>query len=449
MAASQTGKDSREENLASISTSLVTPSRTRYIIIALLFITGVVNYLDRTNLSITAPALSGDLKIDPVTMGWLFSAFGWTYTALQIPGGWLADRVHPKILYPLTILVWSIATFSLGFVGGIVSLFILRLAIGSFEAPAYIVNNRIVTTWFPEKERASTIGIYTSAQYVGLGFLTPVLVWMEAAHGWRSVFIMTGILGLIVAAAWALIYRDPFHFRGTNQAELDLIEAGGGLPDLSSRLDKEHSKRKAFSWSDLKIVLSKKKLWGIYIGQFCYLASANFFLTWFPTYLVHYRHLNFISAGFYASIPFLAGFSGVLASGFISDWMLRKGFSLGASRKTPVLTGIALSVLIVGAQFVDSPPLIIFFLALAFFGTGMASITWSYVSALAPERLIGLTGGVFNLFGGLSSIVIPIAIGYLVSGGSFSPALALCSILAIVAALCYVFLVGKMERVRE
>jgi ACS family D-galactonate transporter-like MFS transporter len=128
---------------------------------------------------------------------------------------------------------------------------------------------------------------------------------------------------------------------------------------------------------------------------------------------------------------------------------LRSGLSLSASRKIPVLTGIALSVLIIGAQFVESPVLIIMFLAIAFFGTGMASITWSFVSAIAPERLIGLTGGVFNLFGGLSSIVIPIAIGYLVNGGSFAPALALCAGLAVVAACCYIFLVGRMERVQE
>jgi ACS family D-galactonate transporter-like MFS transporter len=426
-----------------------TATRTRYTVTALLFITGVINYLDRTNLSITAPNLSSEMHIDPVTMGWLFSAFGWTYTALQVPGGWLADRVHPKVLYPLSILVWSIATLSLGFVAGLASLFILRLLVGTFEAPAYIMNNRIVTTWFPERERASTIGIYTSAQYVGLGFLTPLLVWMEAGYGWRSVFVFTGVLGLAVAAIWALVYRDPDRFRGTNQAERDLIAEGGGIPDLSTRLAAQQSKRDAFSWHDLAIVLSRKKLWGIYIGQFCYLASANFFLTWFPTYLVQYRHLDFIKAGFYASIPFLAGFAGVLVSGFFSDALLRRGFTLGASRKIPVLVGIALSVLIIGAQFVDAPELIILFLAIAFFGTGMASITWSYVSALAPERLIGLTGGVFNLFGGLSGVIIPIAIGYLVQAGGFGAALAMCSLLAIIAAFSYIFLVGKMERVAE
>jgi ACS family D-galactonate transporter-like MFS transporter len=427
--------------------AVLTASRTRYIIVALLFFTGVVNYLDRTNLSIAAPALSGELKIDAVTMGWLFSAFGWTYTAMQLPGGWLADRIHPRILYPAAIAVWSIATLSVGWVGGLVGLVILRLLVGVFESPTYIMNNRIVTTWFPEKERASTVGIYTSAQYVGLGFLAPALTWIVATQGWRSVFVATGVLGLVIFLAWLLIYRDPLRFRGTNKAEIDMIAAGGGIPDLSTRIQVRNAGR-GFDWADFRAVFSSRKLWGIYLGQYSYNASANFFLTWFPTYLIKYRHMDFIHAGFYAMLPFLAGFCGVLCSGFLSDQLLRRGASLAVARKTPVLIGVLLSTVIIGAQFVDSPAMVVLFLTLAFFGTGMASITWSFVSALAPERLIGLTGGVFNFFGGLSAITIPIAIGYLVEGGSFTPALVLVSALSVFAAFCYIVLVGKMDRVQ-
>lgn len=159
------------------------------------------------------------------------------------------------------------------------------------------------------------------------------------------------------------------------------------MPELSDRLQSEQAGRSAFSWHDLKFVLSKKKVWGSTSDNSAIWHRPIFFLTWFPTYLVQYRHLDFIKAGFYASVPFLAGFAGVLVSGFLSDALLRAEFSLSASRKIPVLTGIALSILIIGAQFDDSPPLIILFLAIAFFGTGMASITWSYVSARAPERL--------------------------------------------------------------
>jgi MFS transporter, ACS family, D-galactonate transporter len=426
--------------------AVLTASRTRYIVVALLFFTGVVNYLDRTNISIAAPAISGELKIDAISMGWLFSAFGWTYTLCQLPGGWLADRVHPRILYPAAIAVWSLATLCVGWVAGLAFLVVLRLLVGAFESPTYIMNNRIVTTWVPERERARSVGVYTAAQYVGLGFLAPVLVWTASSFGWRSIFVLTGLLGLVVFAVWVLIYRDPINFRGTNKAEIDLIAEGGGIPDLSRRIEQRTSGRK-FDWADFRAVFSSRKLWGIYLGQYSYNASANFFMTWFPTYLVKYRHMDFIHVGFYATLPFLAGFCGVLFSGFISDTLLRGGASLAVARKTPVVCGVLLSTTIVGAQLVSSQIGVVFFLTLAFFGTGMASITWSFVSSLAPERLIGLTGGVFNFFGGMSAITIPIAIGYLVEGGSFMPALILCACLSLFAAFCYIVLVGKMERV--
>ena len=140
---------------------------------ALLFVSVVINYLDRANLSIAAPLLGKDLAIDSVKMGLVFSAFGWSYVFCQVPGGWLVDRVHPRTLYAILIALWSVATALLGFSAGLAMLFALRLAIGALEAPSFPINNRVVTTWFPERERATAIGFYTSGQFVGLAFLTP------------------------------------------------------------------------------------------------------------------------------------------------------------------------------------------------------------------------------------------------------------------------------------
>jgi ACS family D-galactonate transporter-like MFS transporter len=140
--------------------------------------------------------------------------------------------------------------------------------------------------------------------------------------------------------------------------------------------------------------------------------TSTFFLTWFPTYLVTYRHLDFIKAGFLASLPFLGAFVGVLCSGLLSDMLVRRGWSLSVARKTPIIGGLALSTTIVGANFVNDPALIIAFLSLAFFANGLASIHWSLVSAAAPERLIGLTSGIFNGVGGLAGISGPIIVGW-------------------------------------
>jgi MFS transporter, ACS family, D-galactonate transporter len=392
-----------------------------------------------------APELMRDLSISPVQAGWIFSAFGWTYAAMQIPGGWLVDRVRPRFLYALALTLWSLATVGMGFVGSFAGLFGLRLVVGALEAPAYPINSRVVTTWFPERERASAIGIYTSGQFVGLAFLTPVLAWLQHRYGWHMVFIGTGVAGIMWAAVWYAVYREPRQFKGANQAEIELISAGGGLVDLG-RKNPTHAP--GFSRTGLRVVLSKRKLWGIYLGQYAVGSTLWFFLTWFPTYLVKYRGMDFIKSGFLTSLPFLAAFCGVISAGLFSDWLIRKGASVGFARKFPIISGLLISTSIIGANFTDSTNWVIFFMAVAFFGNGFASITWSLVTSLAPQNMLGLTGGVFNFVGNLAAVSTPLAIGYLASGSDFAPAITYVACVALLGALSYVFLVGKVERIK-
>lgn len=357
----------------------------------------------------------------------------------------MIDRFGPRVMYAISLFTWSLATLTQGFIKGFGGLFGLRLAMGAFEAPAFPTNNRIVTSWFPDNERASAIAMYTSGQFIGLAFLTPVLAGIQNSIGWRGLFVATGIIGIVWSAIWYFVYRDPNKSRKANKAELEYIEKGGGLIDRKSVQKKETEKIK---WSDLGQVLSKRKLWGIYLGQFAVNSTLWFFLTWFPTYLVQYRHLDFIKSGFLASVPFLAAFCGVLISGFLSDFMLKRGMSMGMARKAPIIFGLLLSISIVGANFVHSTSLIIMFMTIAFFGNGLASITWSLVSALAPKKLVGLTGGMFNFIGNLSSIVVPLVIGILAKNGNFAPALMFIAAMALLGALSYIFLVGKVERIQ-
>jgi MFS transporter, ACS family, D-galactonate transporter len=352
--------------------------------------------------------------------------------------------VHPRYLFACILSLWSLATLSLGLATGFVGLLFLRLAVGALEAPAYPINNRVVTTWFGEDERAGAIAVYTSGQYVGLGFLTPLLSWIDLSYGWRAVFAVTGAVGLIWAVVWYVLYRDPADFRGVNQAEIDHIAARGGIPDLTQRI---RGQKRILAWADWKIVLGGRKLWGIYLGQFGINATQWFFLTWFPTYMVTYRHVSFAKSGLLEAMPFLGAFAGVLLGGFVSDGLLRTGSSLTMARKLPIIVGMLLSSSIVVANYVSDPLSISACLTVAFFGCGFGSITWSLVSAVAPERLIGLTGGVFNFVGNLAAIVVPLAIGFLIKGNDFTRPLIAVSAMALIGAGSYIFLVGKIERV--
>lgn len=433
------------QNKTAAAPSLATQaSRARWLIAVLLFITVVINYMDRANLSIAMPAIADEMDLSKAQQGLLLSAFGWTYAALQIPGGWLVDRVKPRVLYPLCLALWSLATLFMGVIGGFVALIALRLLVGIFEAPAYPINNRVATAWFPERERASVIGFYTSGQFIGLALLTPVLSWLQSVLSWHWVFIVTGAIGVVWAAIWYLSYREPRESRA-NDAEIELIESGGGLVDVVD----DQPRRAAVTRADIATVLGRRKLWGIYLGQFCLTSTLWFFLTWFPTYLVEYRDMDYIKTGFLASLPFIAALVGVLFSGVFSDFLLRQGVSLGAARKGPIITGLLLTMAMLGANFTDSTAMVVLFLSIAFFGNGLASITWSLVSALAPRRLLGLTGGMFNFIGNLSSIATPIIIGLLVTDESFAPGFVYMSVVTAIGIASYVLLVGRVERVPD
>lgn len=427
------------------NTTSTKPTKVRYHILFLIFITVVINYMDRSNLAVAASAIGKEYQFSSVQLGLLMSAFSWTYILFQIPGGMLVKRYAPRAFYTFILIVWSVFTIMQGFVKGFMTLFGLRMATGMAEAPSYPINNRVVSSWFPEGERASAIAVYTSAQFLGLAFLMPVLTKIQLYAGWRGLFIVTGSIGVIWGIVWYIFYRDPLKHKTVNQQELDHIEKGGGI---LKRDENDIQHKNPFNWPDLKEVLSHRKLWGVYLGQFAVNAALWFFLTWFPKYLVDYRGLDIIKSGYWASVPYLAAFAGVLCSGFLSDYLMKKGYPIARARKFPVIFGLLLSIAIVGANYVSAPHLIILFMSISFFGIGCASITWVFISTLAPEGLIDITGGVFNFIGQLSGVVVPVVIGFLARGGNFEPALLFIALIGFLGACSYIFLVGDVVRVK-
>jgi ACS family D-galactonate transporter-like MFS transporter len=417
------------------------PTRSRFAILALIATGTLINYLDRTIVGIAAPALMHDLAINAAMMGLVFSAFSWSYAAFQVPGGIFLDRFGTKLTYALSGGFWSLVTLLQATVGGLGSLLGLRLALGVAEAPCFPANSRIVATWFPQSERAFATGVYTVGEYIGLAFLSPLLFWMLARFGWRSLFVAAGVLGLAFTIVWWRRYREPHESKATNAAERALIAAGGGV-------SAEQRPSERFDWRKAGQLLRFRQMWGICIGQFASNSTLVFFLTWFPTYLATARHMDFLKIGFYAVLPFIAASIGVLFGGWWSDGMLRRGRSANVARKTPIITGLLLASIIVTANFVDSNALVIIILSIAFFAQGMAALGWTLVSDIAPSGLLGVTGGIFNLAANLAGIVTPLVIGAIVAAtGSFVIALAYVSVLALIGAAAYIFILGDVRRI--
>ena len=416
-------------------------SKARFGVLALISVGTMINYLDRTVLGIAAPTLRSDLGIDAVTMGLVFSAFGWTYAAAQIPGGVFLDRFGPKLTYFVSVTFWSLFTLLQAFATGLYSLLFFRFGLGVSEAPCFPANSRIVGTWFPLFNDTAATEIYTVGEYVGLAFFSPLLFWLMATYSWKALFVVVGVVGLAFAIAWWLFYREPQDHPTVNQAELDHIAAGGGLAGNAAE-------KVPFAWANVRYLLSYRQIWGAGIGQFAGNATLVFFLTWFPTYLATERHMGWVKVGFFAVLPFIAAAIGVLAGGWFSDRLLRKTGSANIARKVPIIGGLLLASSIVTANYVDSDQAVIAILSVAFFGQGMVGLGWAVIADIAPKALMGLTGGLFNLAANLAGIITPLVIGAIVSAtGSFVWALAFIGAIALVGALSYIFLLGDIRRI--
>jgi len=427
-------------------------TRVRWLIIFLLFVVTVINYADRATFSIAGSAASDELGLASVTMGWILSAFAWAYVLAQIPGGALLDRFGTKAIYVAALILWSFFTFIQGFAGifgaGLAAagaLFVMRFLVGLAEAPSFPANARIVAAWFPTSERGTASAIFNSAQYFALVAFAPLMGWLVHSFGWRSVFVVMGGIGLVAAAMFVAFIHPPTRHRGINRAEFDYIEAGGALVHLE---ETKAGRGAAFTWHNVRQVLTSRMLLGVYLGQYCINALTYFFATWFPIYLVRERGLTIVEAGLAAAPAALCGFIGGLLGGVASDWILKRTGSVTKARKLPLLVGMLLATSIVLCNYVDNQWLMVLIMSVAFFGKGIASLGWAVVSDTSPKELAGVTAGIFNTFGNIAGIVTPIVIGYLVAGtgGSFASTLWFLAAHCIVTILAYFLIVGKIER---
>src|SRR6516162_8475928 len=183
-------------------------NHTRYFIVSMLFFASSINYADRASLSITKASLSNGLGLDPVWMGYLLSAWGWSYVAAQIPAGWLLDRFGSKRVYGAGIFLWSFFVFLMGFAGGLRGrvafwvLFVLLFLTGFALAPAFPGNGRFVANWFPTRERGTASAIFNASQYFSLVLFAPFMGWLVHRFGWQSVFWVMGGLGIVLTPLW-------------------------------------------------------------------------------------------------------------------------------------------------------------------------------------------------------------------------------------------------------
>lgn len=445
-------------DIAATPAVVVTEKRTRvriWILMLILFLSTVA-YADRSILSISGSGIKQQFGLSTIQLGYILSAFSWAYVVGQIPGGLILDRFGTKTVYGVTLALWSLSTFLMGFVaefgvgvtGAVTVFFVLRLMLGLIEAPSFPANARVAAMWFPKAERGRASSLFASSQYFAVGIFSPLAGWLVSQFGWQWPFFVLGGIGFAAFFVWQKVMDTPRHHPGVSRAELEYIVAGGALIDVDDA--GELKNRTRVSWPLVKSLLNNRMLWCAYIGQYCAIALSYFFITWFPIYLVQARGMSILNAGFATIAPSLFGFLGGISGGIISDWLIKRGWSVSWARKTPYIVGMLVAATLVLAAISDSNVMVIALMSFAFYGKGVAAGagTWAVVSDTAPKEAIGLAGSIFNCVGNIAGIVTPIVFGYIVAAtGGYGAGLFFVGAHCIVAAFLFLFVMGKIERV--
>lgn len=427
------------------------PTRTRLSILAMLFVVTAINYMDRANLAVAGSHIQGEFYLSATQLGLLFSMFTWFYAMSQIPVGYLLDRIGSRWLYGGAIILWSLFTLLMGLAShhffatataSFMMLLVCRALVGVAEAPSFPSNTKIIATWFPDHERARATATYSSAQYIGLALLTPLLSYVVSQWGWEMSFYLSGLVGIVFGIYWLIAYRDPQDNKNVNAAELDVIRKGGGHGSAG-----QQAGNSKVNWNSVKYILRQRTTWGLFIAQFAASSTLYFFLTWFIVYLEKGLHLSIDKAGIGAMFPYMMAMAGVLCGGTLSDFLLKRGRSRTFARKLPVMAGMLLTSSIALVNFFqDSPVIAIGILSIAFFANAFSNLGWVVCSDVIPRHLIGTIGGFLNVFGNLSGIVSPIIIGVILQRThNFQYAMWYIAAVALMGFLAYMLLVGKIE----
>jgi ACS family D-galactonate transporter-like MFS transporter len=391
----------------------------------------VLNYIDRGNISVAAPLLQREFRINPTRLGVLFSAFVFSYAVMQIPAGYLVDRFNVKWLYAAAFVWWSVANAAIALAGGFLSLLILRMLLSIGESISLPASSKILASTFVEHERGIANGILDSGYKFGPAIGVIVGGIFIAHYGWRLLFLVTGF--------GALLWLIPWFWIADSTAD-------------SKRPQPDATKTKeTHALLSIKEILCSTRAWGTFIGNFCGGYVWYLMLSWMPSYLVTERHMNLAKMGVFGSLLFVVTGVTSILSGLLTDRMIRRGRSSGNVRLGFMVAGLLLSTFLVPAGFASTSGEAMAFLLLTFAAYGMYSCNvWAATQSIAGAPNIGRWSGIQNLIGNLGGVASPALTGWIVTvTGSFHWAFVVAAVVMVLGALVYVLVVKTLDPIRS
>ncbi len=416
--------------------TMVTPSldrrtrRRQWTLVTLLVLAGCVNYVDRSTLAIANHDITSELHLSPTQLGALLSAFAWAYALCQLPIGVLTDRLGPRLMLGVGMVLWSVAQLLSGAVLTFGQFIAARAALGFGESPMFTAGARACVDWFPVKDRGLPLGLFNAASSLGPAVAPPLLTALMLAFGWRAMFMAMGVVGLLVALAWVLAYRAP-EAAHVPQRDIAAIRAGNlGAGDVAAG---------PVVWRRLFAVPTT---WALIGGLFGIVYVTWLTVSWLPDYLESVRHVSVARTGLLAAIPQVAGFVGGCLGGFASDALAHRGVEPILARKVPTIAGLALAgVFTAIAPFMAGTGAALTLTSMAMFcAYGAGSCSWALGASLTPPSMVATLESVQNIGGSIGGALAPLVTGLVVQHtGGFTPAFLVAGVAALLSACSYAF----------
>ncbi|KLU25251.1 hexuronate transporter [Caballeronia mineralivorans PML1(12)] len=414
----------------------------RTTILMMLLLATVINYIDRSALSIAMPFITRDFHLTAGEKGMIFGAFSIGYAVFNFLGGYLSDRFGGRSVLSVSMTGWSIACGLTAAVSGFWSMLLIRVAFGMGEGPNAATANKVVNTWFPIDERATAAGVGQAGGPIGGALAGPVVGFLALAFGWRAAFIVMAVLGITWAIAWRLLSTEtPAQHPKVSREELAHIEAGQEAVTAPSG-----------GKVSIREVITTRAVLTTGISLFCYNYILFFFISWFPSYLVDAKNISLKDMSLVSSLPWITGAIGFLSGGFLVDAIYRRTGKRMFSRKVVLVTSLLIAAsCIVLTGFVDAVSTAVGVMTIAI-GLLMlaAPAYWAIIQDSVPRHQVGTASGFMHGLANCSGIVGPAITGFLIqSTGSFVSAFVLAGVVGLIGSLILACFVDGTDRMPE
>jgi MFS transporter, ACS family, hexuronate transporter len=415
----------------------------RWWIVGLIFLATLINYIDRLTVSVLAPVITKDLGLSNTEFGGIITWFLLAYTISQSLSGKLYDRVGTKRGFVYSIVLWSLAAMAHAFARGLASLSVFRFVLGLGEAGNWPGAAKTVAEWFPIRERAFGMAIFNSGAAIGSVVAPPLIVWLSLTFGWQTTFIVTGSLGFVWLVLWLFFYDTPDRHKWLGEDERKLIHEGQQIEVAPGTIGNELTE--APRWREL---LRYRQVWAIVLARLLTDPIWWLYISWLPKYLADARGFSLVKIGLFAWVPYVAADAGSLSGGWLSGYLISRGWSVDRARKVVILIAALLMPAGIFAAFAEDAMVALALIGVVLFGFQVwINNVQTLPSDFFSDKAVASVAGLGGTGAGIGSMIFMFSTGWIVDHFSYVPVLVAAGLLAPLGTMVLFALSGPIKRV--